>query len=207
MSDIPQPPPPPGAPPPPPPGYGAPPPPPPVSPPPPPGYGGVPPQYPTGGRDGEPAGFGARLGGYLLDSLLYGLAGAPFWIVAIILGVRSYDECVSFNNEIYCPDGSPKPGLLAAAIIVAVVGLVFIVVIYFRALARTGQTWGRKIANVKVVRADNGEPPGLGKAIGRQLFAGFISANVCYLGYLWMLWDSKKQTWHDKVAGTVVVRT
>ena len=39
------------------------------------------------------------------------------------------------------------------------------------------------------------------------MFAGFISGQICYLGYLWMLWDGKNQTWHDKVAGTFVVRT
>jgi uncharacterized RDD family membrane protein YckC len=39
------------------------------------------------------------------------------------------------------------------------------------------------------------------------LFASFISANVFYLGYLWMLWDDKKQTWQDKVVTSVVVRT
>lgn len=182
---------------------------------PPPGYGGQPygatPGYDgapgfAGGPGGELAGFWRRFGGYLLDGLLYGLAAAPFWIAAFVLGAQSFDDCVSINDEIICPDGSPKPGLLAAAIFVGVVGLLFIVFIYFRALAKSGQTWGRKIAGVKVVRADNGEAPGWGKAIGRQLFAYFISANVCYLGYLWMLWDSKKQTWHDKVASTVVIR-
>ena len=28
---------------------------------------------------------------------------------------------------------------------------------------------------------------------------------MCYLGYFWMLWDGEKQTWHDKLATTVVV--
>jgi uncharacterized RDD family membrane protein YckC len=32
-----------------------------------------------------------------------------------------------------------------------------------------------------------------------------VSAVVFLLGYLWMIWDSEKQTWHDKVAGSVVV--
>jgi uncharacterized RDD family membrane protein YckC len=57
------------------------------------------------------------------------------------------------------------------------------------------------------VNAQTGGPPGWGKAIGRQLFAMIISSYVFYLGYLWMLWDSQNQTWHDKVAGTFVVRT
>jgi uncharacterized RDD family membrane protein YckC len=33
----------------------------------------------------------------------------------------------------------------------------------------------------------------------------YFSAIPLYLGFLWMLWDNKKQTWHDKAAGTVVV--
>jgi uncharacterized RDD family membrane protein YckC len=57
-----------------------------------------------------------------------------------------------------------------------------------------------------VVRSRTGEPLGVGRAIGRQLFAGFISGQVCYLGYLWMLWDEQKQTWHDKVVDSIVVR-
>ena len=33
-----------------------------------------------------------------------------------------------------------------------------------------------------------------------------ISAWPCYLGYLWMLWDDRRQTWQDKVANSIVVR-
>ena len=52
-----------------------------------------------------------------------------------------------------------------------------------------------------------GQPIGVGKALGRYLFAAFISGQVCDLGYLWMLWDADKQTWHDKVVNSIVVRT
>ena len=51
-----------------------------------------------------------------------------------------------------------------------------------------------------------GEPIGIGKALGRQLFASFISGQIFSLGYLWMLWDDKKQTWHDKIVGSVVIK-
>jgi uncharacterized RDD family membrane protein YckC len=36
--------------------------------------------------------------------------------------------------------------------------------------------------------------------------AAVLSVMVLFLGFLWMIWDSNKQTWHDKIAGTVVVR-
>ena len=37
--------------------------------------------------------------------------------------------------------------------------------------------------------------------------AAEASGIPCFLGYFWMLWDSEKQTWHDKMAITVVVPT
>lgn len=208
MTDFPPPPPPPpGGPPSPPPGYGA----------PPSGFGGPPPGYgylppgvdaPSQGF----AGFGARLGGYLLDGLLYGLLAAVFLIPATVFGVAAFDDCVAIENadgtveDIVCPPGAPDGGLLAAGIALGVVGVIVVAVVYLRALGRTGQTWGRKIVGIRVVSKETGQPIGFGRALGRQLFAGFISANVCYLGYLWMLWQPQRQTWHDLVVGTVVVR-
>ncbi len=158
-----------------------------------------------GASGGELAGFGSRLGGYLLDSLLYGLLFLPFLVAGIVLIAMGLEDCVSFDDEIICA-GREKPGLIAAGVIAMVVGFVVIVVVYLRALATTGQTWGRKLVGIRVVDASTRGAPGWGKAIGRQLFAGFISANVLYLGYLWMIWDGQNQTWHDKVASTLVVK-
>lgn len=156
------------------------------------------------------AGFWQRLGGSILDSLLYSLVLGCFVVPAILLGVGAFEGCNSFEDEdgfteLVCPPGEPDGAMLAGAIGLGVVGLVAVVVLYVRALGRTGQTWGRKIVGVKVVRARTGEPPGIGRALGRTLFANVISSNVCYLGYLWMLWDDQKQTWHDKVCDTWVV--
>jgi len=35
--------------------------------------------------------------------------------------------------------------------------------------------------------------------------AKILSAIPCLLGYFWMLWDPQKQTWHDKIVGSIVV--
>jgi len=43
-----------------------------------------------------------------------------------------------------------------------------------------------------------------GRAFGRFAMS-LVSGLVLLLGYLWMIWDSEKQTWHDKVARTYVV--
>jgi uncharacterized RDD family membrane protein YckC len=203
-------------PPPPPPGQGSTPPP----PPPPPGIGNPPappgavattPGFPPYGYaappvGGERAGFGVRLGGYLLDGLLYGLLMVAFIIPGTVLVVASFDDCVTIESEVLCPDGSPEAGMIASGIALIVLGFLIVAFIYLRALGRTGQTWGRRIVGIKVIGESTGEPIGFGRALGRQLFAGFISAQIFYVGYLWMLWDDKKQTWHDKVVNSIVVK-
>ena len=102
------------------------------------------------------AGFGNRLGGYLLDGLLYGIAMAVPIIVGIVMIVLSFNDCYfetrGLTDELICPDGAPSAGLLAGGIAVTLIGVLAIIVIYVRALGRTGQTWGRRIVGIKVVR-------------------------------------------------------
>jgi uncharacterized RDD family membrane protein YckC len=195
---------------PPPPGVGAPPPPPPGA------VATAAPGYPPYGYGappvgGERAGFGIRLGGYLLDGLLYGLLSLVFVIPGIVLIVNAFSDCdwreTSEDSwEAFCPPGEPNGGAIAGGIALILVGFLVVAFIYLRALGKTGQTWGRQIVGIKVIGETTGEPIGFGRALGRQLFAGFISAQVFYLGYLWMLWDDKKQTWHDKVVSSIVVK-
>ena len=66
-----------------------------------------------------------------------------------------------------------------------------------------GTTIGGIVFNLKVVRLDGRPIDGATSAV-RTVIA-FLSA-VTLLGFLWCLWDPEQQTWHDKVAGTVVVR-
>lgn len=180
----------------------------------PPGYGvatapGYPPGYlrqPQVG--GERANFGVRLGSWLLDSLLYGLLSLVFVIPGVVLIALAFQDCVTDDEgNVFCPPGEPNGGTIAGGIALIVVGVLFVMFLYVRALGKTGQTWGCKIVNIKVIDERTGAPIGFGRALGRALFASFISANVFYLGYLWMLWDDKQQTWQDKVVNTVVVRT
>ena len=72
---------------------------------------------------------------------------------------------------------------------------------------RTGQTPGDAALSIRVVdvRDNPGQPIGYGRALVRFLVS-IVSAIVFFLGYLWMLWDPHKQTWHDKAAGSVPVR-
>jgi uncharacterized RDD family membrane protein YckC len=77
---------------------------------------------------------------------------------------------------------------------------------YFAGMwAWKGTTIGGIVLNLKVVRLDD-QPVTFAVALVRGLAAG-LSVIVLMLGFFWMIWDPEKQTWHDKSAGTVVVRS
>ena len=67
-----------------------------------------------------------------------------------------------------------------------------------------GTTIGGIILNLKIVRLD-GSPINLVIALVRSL-AAFLSAAVFFLGFFWAGWSTDKQAWHDKIAGTCVVK-
>jgi uncharacterized RDD family membrane protein YckC len=123
------------------------------------------------------AGFWQRVGGYLIDVLLFLLV---FAVLAAVLG------------------GGPEataPNLLASLIY-----LVYDTVL----TARYGATLGKRAAGIEVRRPD-GTLPSYGLAFGRY-FARILSVLPFGLGYLWPVFDERKQTFHDKVVRTVVVQ-
>jgi uncharacterized RDD family membrane protein YckC len=70
--------------------------------------------------------------------------------------------------------------------------------------SNSGQTIGKRALGIRVVDFNTGGPIGFGRAVIRY-FGRIVSAIACFLGYLWMLWDRERQTWHDKFATDVVV--
>ena len=65
-------------------------------------------------------------------------------------------------------------------------------------------TPGKITIGAKIVDARTGEHPSTGQFVGRY-FAYFVSALPLCLGVLWVAFDKRKQGWHDKLAGTVVI--
>jgi uncharacterized RDD family membrane protein YckC len=76
---------------------------------------------------------------------------------------------------------------------------------YFAGLwAWKGTTVGGIVLKLQIVRCD-GKPVTFAVALVRGLAAA-LSVVVLFLGFLWIAWDPDKQGWHDKIAGTIVVR-
>ncbi len=79
-------------------------------------------------------------------------------------------------------------------------------VIYNKVIeGQTGQSIGKKTVGIRLVREQDGQVVGPGLAIGRY-FLHILDGLPCYLGYLWPLWDDKKQTFADKIVHTLVLK-
>jgi len=69
----------------------------------------------------------------------------------------------------------------------------------------TGQSIGKGVAKTRLVGVQTGQPIGFGMAFLRHI-AHILDGLPFYLGYLWPIWDERRQTFADKVMDTVVVR-
>jgi uncharacterized RDD family membrane protein YckC len=165
------------------PGYGAP-----SAPPAQPGYQEV--HHHHYGSGGQLAEWGSRAGGYIIDYLIF--AGPVFvlYILMIILSSSGSGGAALFGLLLM---------LIGAAISIA--GGLWIC--YQE--GTTGQSIGKRQMGIRLVSAQTGQPIGFGMAFVRKI-AHAADSFACYLGFLWPLWDDRKQTFADKICNTIVVR-
>ncbi len=121
----------------------------------------------------------------LLAAIVDGLVFVAWWVAIVIGG--------SIGGSINDAFGL----LLGLAILIG--GAVW----WFGLLSR-GITPGKKAVGIRVVRTDGAEP-GLGVMLIREWIGKYISGFVGGLGWIWAIFDPDRQTWHDKIVGTVVV--
>jgi uncharacterized RDD family membrane protein YckC len=174
---------------------------------PPPGYG-----YPQHGNTGYgPPGFGGprlanwgqRVGAYLLDAII----PLPLVIIAgILIVATSTPDTITYDaggNTVVTPGSGPGAAVLSIALLLYLASLA--VTIYNRWVrqGRTGQSWGKQVVKLRLLSESTGQPIGGGMAFVRDL-AHILDSLALYLGWLWPLWDAKRQTFADKVVKTVV---
>jgi uncharacterized RDD family membrane protein YckC len=90
--------------------------------------------------------------------------------------------------------------------VTVVFSLVFPIPFYVLFWMKKGATPGKLVLKQKVVDAKTGELPSMKQSIIRY-FGYTISLMPLFLGFIWIAFDKKKQGWHDKLAGTVVIRS
>ncbi len=71
-------------------------------------------------------------------------------------------------------------------------------------MGRTGQSVGKSAMSLKLIDDKNGQPIGAGMCFVREIVAG-LANQIFYLSWLWMLWDTDKQTLADKAVHSTVV--
>ncbi len=84
----------------------------------------------------------------------------------------------------------------------SVVGLFYLIWNYGYRQGTTGSSIGKSVMKFKVVSEVTGQPIGFGMSVVRFL-AHFVDAIICFIGFLFPLWDSKRQTLADKIMTTV----
>ena len=177
----------------------------------PPGSYAAPPGYGYPGVAVAKAGFWSRFAAYLIDGIIVGLFGIPARI-ALETGSTKIEECsidrsgnIDLSGEVNGLCEVPTGTTWAIFAVLALIGMVAGIVYYAKLEGDSGQTLGKRALGIRVVDARTGGSIGVGRGVGRY-FARFISFLVCLLGYLWMLWDPEKQTWHDKMTTSYVIK-
>lgn len=99
---------------------------------------------------------------------------------------------------------NPSKENLPRLIVFNILEIAFILFYLIFYPSKTGQTLGKKVIGIKIVNYQ-GETPSLLIFLLREIIAKNISSWFLFIGYFWMLWDKKNQTWHDKIARTYVV--
>jgi uncharacterized RDD family membrane protein YckC len=142
---------------------------------------------------GRYAGFVTRLVAFILDRLVVSL-------VLLLIGASLQFILNAFQiNQILFAEYVPRQ------IVVAAIAVTYILIsigydVGFWLLA--GQTPGKRVMGLRIVRTD-GKRVGFGNALRRVL--GFFVSSILFLGFMWILFDNRRQGFHDKIAGTFVV--
>jgi uncharacterized RDD family membrane protein YckC len=142
------------------------------------------------------------------------------------------DEQVHPSGAVYAPWGTRFGAELLDGLLILVVGLLFAFAVPpFVGLAipflynglldggPSGQTLGKRVVRIRAIDAGTGGPLGPQRGLLRALLPlalgvlGALSATtfslalaVVALDGLWPLWQPQRQSWHDMIAGSVVVR-
>jgi uncharacterized RDD family membrane protein YckC len=142
---------------------------------------------------GQPlASWGSRVVAYLIDLLFGLLLNVPG---GALVGVGAATH------------GAVRVALLAVGAVLLVTGaIVQVWQAGWRQGAR-GQSWGKSVTGLRTVSAETMQPIGGPMGLLRWLVDSLLGAVgiLQLLNYLWPLWDPRRQTWADKVVGTVVL--
>lgn len=148
----------------------------------------------------------ADFGGFWRRAAAYGIDKLILQIFSVILYVMGL-LIQGGNQPVYSYGGDQDlfGGLVDTQAILIYYGMALLLdMIYFTWFhGLIGQTPGKILLRLRVEQ-ETGEPMTFGLAFLR--WVGYLVSKLAlYLGFIWIAFDRRKQGWHDKIAGTVVV--
>ncbi len=163
----------------------------------------------------EYGGFWRRFGGYVIDAIaVLFIAGFPALMVSSIIYLtqapedaqlawylRSASDAGLTPEQVEQLHEAQRNARIAGPIVAVVLAIG-----YYVPLNARGGTFGKRMVGLRVEDYATRDTIGLARALTRYAVA-VVGGLAILIGYLWCIWDDDKQTWHDKAAGSVVVRT
>jgi uncharacterized RDD family membrane protein YckC len=144
----------------------------------------------------------SRVIAYLIDGFLGALASLPIWIgYGLLLANATTTTDAQGVDHVHFHSAAGSTVLILIGFLT---GLAFFVWNQCIRQGRTGATIGKSLLAIRTVHADM-QPIGAGLAFVRYLL-NIVNGLPCYLGYLWPIWDAKKQTFADKIMSTYVIK-
>jgi len=146
------------------------------------------------------AGFWRRFVAYVIDGFIISVV---FIILAIVAGVAYFAGAMSTNNQLWIAQLTDPERMASFTVWIWLFTLLMDIAYFTYFHGSTGRTPGKMLLGLQVVSTD-GAPISYGTAFLRSV--GYLVSSIVFcLGYIWIAWDKKKQGWHDKIAGTVVI--
>ncbi|HEV7146721.1 MAG TPA: RDD family protein [Pedococcus sp.] len=166
--------------------------------------------HPAGSGEWVPmAGWGVRVVARILDQLLEMIGSIPYALGLLLVLTNRPTGTVTpgapgTQGATVATVTDPGAVILGSVLMLVGLGMTLALFIWNRVLrqGRTGQSVGKAALNLYLVSATTGQPVGAGTSFAREIV--HLVDGILYLGYLWPLWDPRRQTFADKILNTVV---
>ncbi len=165
-----------------------------------------PPRPPSGG--GFPPTDSSKYTPWFTRVLAYVIDSIPVYLLLAIgfVALITFQKVETLCMSDVCATGNNGPSTTALLIMTACVVIVLVFSLWNVVVRQgnTGSSIGKQMMKFKVVGEQTQQPIGIGKSFIRQI-AHSIDAAICYIGFLFPLWDARRQTIADKLMKTVCV--
>jgi uncharacterized RDD family membrane protein YckC len=142
---------------------------------------------------GQYAGFVTRLVAFVIDLIIVS--------VLVLAANAAVDLVTTLLKNVHLV----RSGLLTdtiASVLAIALGVVIFIEYYIGFWLGAGQTPGKRLMGVRIVRRDGGRVDWWNVV---RRFAGYWLSCILFLGFLWILVDNQRQAWHDSLSGTIVI--